>query len=108
MANLNVDLLSQSSGGDKEFEEQLLDAFVESCEPHMKALPGLIKANDKKGVLFRVHTIKVSKRTQKLLTENGKSRIWFSPFLSSLLTNAGLVASTRRHTFRVCSGENGS
>ena len=35
--------LQESSGNDKAFERELLDAYLESCEPHLKKLPDLLK-----------------------------------------------------------------
>jgi HPt (histidine-containing phosphotransfer) domain-containing protein len=70
--------LQESSGNDKEFEKELLDAYLESCEPHLNKLPELLRVGkraaegylltgvaatqgkNKKDAHFHTHTIKGS------------------------------------------------
>ncbi len=36
--NQDVDVLQEASGHDKEFEKKLLDAYQQTCLPHLAAL----------------------------------------------------------------------
>ena len=60
---LNLEYLQEVSGGDEEFEQDILDTFLETAPDLLEALQSAIAASDAAALRHASHTLKGSSRS---------------------------------------------